>query len=96
MGMYINPPNMTKEEFLKKHGERVSLAVLKSEYATKSSDDYNDLDKLPVVLVDNGLFTAAAIAFSNTELRYFIEVTDPRPKTYWVVSRALLLPYMSD
>lgn len=74
MGCYINPRSETKEDFLRAKGERclgVPAVNLKE-------------DKLAVCLVNNGPFTAAAVAFSQRELEEFAR-EDGRPKAWFYV-----------
>ena len=42
-------------------------------------------DSIPVVVVDNGPFEAAGIAYDQEELRAFTDPFDPRPKTIVMV-----------
>lgn len=86
MGSYINPPDMTKEEFLAKNGTPIS----KQEFL---SAIFEDNDKRIVVLVNNGAFTAAAIMFSSRELQYWQE-PDTRPAKYFSCPLDLLKPYL--
>lgn len=44
-------------------------------------------DEIPVVVLNNGLFEAAGIAFSPGELEEFSRPTDPRPKQFLLVPR---------
>lgn len=44
-------------------------------------------DSIPVVVVDNGPFEAAGIAYDQEELRAFTDPFDPRPKTIVMVPR---------
>jgi len=76
MGFYINPPNETKESFLKREG-------LPIEYPF-TWDDILD-DYLPVILINNGVFNAAGIAYCEDKLNVFCDPRDPRPKKYFVV-----------
>lgn len=79
MGFYINPKNETKEQWLLKHGQMIlSLAEAKWLF---EGEKY-----LPVVLMDNGIFTAAGIAYCKEELEAFSE-PDPRRKSYFKVSK---------
>lgn len=73
MGAYINPPNMEKEQWLAENATEVPFL------------DW-DLPEgyLPVVLVDNGPFTAAGIAFSKRELEAFTDKRDFRPKRFFI------------
>ncbi len=85
MGYYINPPNMSKEEFLDQKGTEISREEA-------ASFKFIDDNVLPVVLVDNGLFTAAAIAYSPDELEEFLS-PDHRPMKWFLVEKELLKPY---
>lgn len=85
MGLYINPPKGTKEAFLVEHGVRVS-----------PNDVANITDftgDLPVCLFDNGLFTAAGIAYFPEELKEFLK-EDGRNKQWFLVDREALKPYL--
>lgn len=83
MGYYINPPDMSKEEFLQQHGTPISPADVKNHYTG---------DNLPVCLVNNGAFTAAGIAFDPHEADAFL-YPDGRPKRWYTVSKEVLKPY---
>jgi len=76
MGCYVNPPNETKEAWLASHTVRTSSSI-----PGKISEIY-----LPVCLVDNGLFTAAGIAYDDRELEEFMR-PDGRAKHWFMVSR---------
>ena len=78
MGCYVNSGDMSKEEWLKLHGVALSLEECEWEVL-------HHQHMLPVILIDNGLFKAAGIAFSPKELREFTMVNDPRPKKYYAV-----------
>lgn len=84
MGYYINPPNMSKEDFLQKHGQ--PLQSISADY------DLNG-DKLPVCLFDNGFMTAAGIAYHPKEIEAFNSPSDTRPRKWFEVSKADLEPY---
>lgn len=64
MGVYIDPKTGTKENWLKGHAIPWS-----------SDKPWSETPEghLPVFLVDNGSFTAAAIAYSEQEFNYFAE-----------------------
>jgi hypothetical protein len=76
MGCYVNPKNEDKESFLDRVGERIKSAI---------NYDAIPVDKLLVVLVDNGLFTAAAVAYCKEEFMEFTKPTDFRPKLFFLV-----------
>ena len=86
MGYYVNPPDMTKEEFLKKYGMVVSTPYVKN-------FDFGS-DSAPVCLVDNGMFTAAAIAWCKGEVEAFTLPDDNRRKQWFIVSHEKLAPYI--
>ncbi len=79
MGCYIDPKDETKEQFLEREGEEVE-----SDYITQNYRYIKKQDKLPVVLVDNGPFTAAGIAYTESEFERFVRY-DNRPKRFYLV-----------
>jgi hypothetical protein len=83
MGFYINPPRESKESFLNREGVRATGRVRWSDVPAGF---------LPVVLLDNGMFTAAGIAYSERELQAFTEPGDPRPKQFYMVRIEKLIP----
>ena len=76
MGFYINPYDKSKEQFLKEKGVEVPLTF-------KWSDTPEGF--LPVVWVNNGWMTAAAIAPSREVFDSFFDAGDRRPKRIFVV-----------
>lgn len=48
-------------------------------------------EMIPVVVVDNGPFEAAAIAYNEGELAVFSRASDTRPKTFLLVPRAEII-----
>ena len=87
MGYYINPPHTSKEQFLEAHG--IEITQDEAEDFDFSTGD----EILPVVLVNNGPYTAAAIVYNQRELD---ELTrqDGRPRKWFLVEKVLLEPYM--
>lgn len=77
MGSYINPPSGDREAWLVEHG------------AVTSSPSWRDrpAKSLPVCLVDNGPFTAAAIAYNEGEFDHFNggDPGDTRPRAWYYV-----------
>lgn len=61
MGHYINPPNMTKEEWLQKYGQITETPAWPAPEGT-----------IPVCLVKNLTFTAAGIAYCEQEFYGFL------------------------
>lgn len=75
MGIYINPKDCAKEQWLAKYRDTVTRAPPTS---------HIEGDRMAVVLVDNEGFTAAGIAFSPSELAAFSR-PDLRPKLWFMV-----------
>lgn len=76
MGCYVNPPDTTKEAWLEANASAfMSFAPHKVDPSTGN---------LPVCLVDNGPFTAAAVAYCQGELDAFADF-DGRDKTWFIV-----------
>lgn len=80
MGLYINPPTQSKEDWLAQNGSIVGEAP---PTLIKSFDHVRTL--LPVCLVDNGAFTAAAIAYDQREFDDFRRPDDHRRKLWFLV-----------
>lgn len=76
VGEYLNPPE-DKLQWLLKNAQIVG----------EDQQQFVDptTDKVAVCLVDNGAFTAAAVAYSEGEFREFNRETDIRPKLWFVV-----------
>jgi hypothetical protein len=51
-------------------------------------------DKALVVVVENGIFDAAAWAYDDMEFRVFTNVIDPRPK-HWLLVDAKIAMFLS-
>ena len=75
MGCYVNPKEISKEEWLYQQDEGTEKAPA-WEFVPKGM--------LPVCLVDNGGFTAAAVAYSESERDRFDE-EDGRPKKWFLI-----------
>ena len=79
MGYYVNPPSGDKVGWLNKHGEQ--LAGPGSAKITETH--------LPVCLVFNFHFMAAAVCYSEAELKEFAQ-PDGRRKLWYSVPRTAL------
>lgn len=79
MGAYINPDGQNKEEWLRENGTPINLLDV-------LNWSHKPVDVLPVVLMNNGFFTAAGICYSETEMRVFTDPSDSRPKSYFFVN----------
>lgn len=85
MGYYVNPEDESKERFLVRVGQPISQGqALIFDFTS---------DYLPVCLVDNGLFTAAGIAYNREEVVAFTRPDDHRPKLWFKVLKADLKPW---
>ena len=81
MGCYVNPVGEEKESFLEREGLEVTLVSNLWMW-----EELQDLRKntLPVVLVDNGGFTAAAVAYCRAEyLRFVYSKDKEKRKSFW-------------
>lgn len=82
MGVYINPPGMTKEAWLKENAEDKGNIV-----PAWPSDE----TILPICLMNNGPFTAASVCYSEDEMQAFNRPDDLRPKTWFYVEAVKLV-----
>lgn len=81
MGCYINPTVRSKEEFLFTFGKLID--------PKDAIDVYHEEGYLPVCLVNNGTFTAAAVGYDKREIQCFLDAHkngDNRPQTWFKVS----------
>ena len=84
MGMYLNPVNVCKETWLRENATEVSKNAILL--------DYNNLmqnKEIPIILMNNGYFTAAGICYKESEATEFTR-EDGRPKKFYVVPVAKL------
>lgn len=84
--LYINPPTMTKEQWLTHNATQVDADRVRN----FDFDSSLTADTFPIIWADNGGFTAAGVAPDAAERnRWFIERDPPdlRPKTYWLVKK---------
>ena len=84
MGYYINPNSTTKESWLAANGSQ----VFKDE-AMKVPYPFTSVSVVPVCLVDNIIFTAAAVCICESERTEFMR-PDGRTKEWWLVPIAKL------
>lgn len=89
MGVYVNPKKETKEEWLAKNGRLI--CEIWPEKFIPNFESFLEKDELPVILVDNGMFTAAGVAFDNREYEMMTESErDTRPKTLFAAPKKKL------
>ncbi len=86
MGYYINPETGTKEEWLAANARRIELSLIKNWR-------FDIEQELPICLVDNGIFTAAGIAYSSSEIEAFMETGKIRPTQWFAALRNRLTPF---
>jgi len=93
MGKYINPPDMTKEQFLEEHGTVLS----QEDFLFNEFDNYEKLGAMVVAWVDNGPFTAAIICFSKREYDYVRStiLNEPRLQKIYIVKIEHLKKYLN-
>ena len=84
MGYYIDPEDKSKEQWLQENATACSRPEANEADFTRC---------FPVVLVDNGIFTAAGICYSRREYEAFTDPEDHRPKKFFVADRERLLPF---
>ena len=77
MGIYVNPVDLEKEHWLESFGV---LAVGTIQWADVPKG------KLPVILIDNGHFTAAGVATCESEFLAFTNPNDRRYKKIYFVN----------
>ncbi len=75
MGLYINPHDMSKEEWLEHYGTEVLYPP----------SHFREGNKILCILVSNPGFTAAAICFNDGERLAFTSPSDYRSKRYYMV-----------
>ena len=80
MGLYINPPDQSKEDWLANNAKSMHCTP-----PAKARQNLGDGETVVVCLVVNGGFTAAGVAFNDRELRDFADPNDQRPKVWLLV-----------
>ena len=76
MGLYINPSNCSKEQWLRENARQVERQD------AKVTDE-----EVPVILVRNPTFSAAAVCYDQRELNAFSAPGDRRPATWYMAAR---------
>jgi hypothetical protein len=89
MGAYVNPRGKDAAVWLRENG---APFVEGKTPLPRDFQSWRDQGKLVVCLVDNGPFSAAAVAFCQDELQVFTDLRDTRPKQWYVVPINLLYP----
>lgn len=86
MGLYVNPVDETKEQFLALEGTEL----------TSTPVNHRVDNQLVVCLVQNVVFSAAAVAYSQLELCRFVSPDDIRPRRWFLVPIDRLRPVCPD
>jgi hypothetical protein len=82
MGVYLNVEDQSKEMWLQKNAMQINATE------AKEHEDYKDL--MLIVLVQNMMFSAAAIAYKQEEKVHFLDPQDRRPKRFYLIEREKL------
>ncbi len=77
MGMYIEDSSTEKK------GEWIERVGVEFNPKATTWDVIRDAGKLPLVLVDNGMFYALAVAYNESEFNAFMRDTDKRLKRWY-------------
>lgn len=89
MSDYVNPPNESKEDFLK----REALEISREEFLELS---FSNLNEAGLCLVQNvrhynAGFSACVVAYNKEDAEYFADnSTDKRSKRYFSIDRSKL------
>ena len=87
MGLYINPVDMSKEDFAREHGKEIFRGQGDPHIDFSEGGD----DTIIACLVNNGPFSAFAVAHSEKELEYFSK-PDGREKIWYVIAKDVAEP----
>lgn len=81
MGVYVSPAECSKEEWLGKHAECVQPSAEIVAMGLEATPK-----QFLVCLVDNGMFSAAAVCYSLAEYEAFNDPGDRRPRVWFLAS----------
>ena len=81
MGIYLNPQNETKEQFLKREGTEHPINIARK----MGFYSFVQMGFIPVVCVDNGEFTAVGVTYCQNEFDTFLSPEDPRKRILYLV-----------
>lgn len=94
MGFYVEPIDCTPTCWCEKNAQRILRSGL-----VEIFDVLLAQNKLPVILIDQGSYMPAGIAYSKRELIRFLNPLDNRPKLCFVADIARLKevsPFIED
>jgi len=79
MGLYINPTDVSKEQWLEENAELITQEEA-------HNHDYNDKSVAILCHVMNAMFSACAVAYQHSEYEAFTLPHDHRPKRFYKVT----------
>lgn len=87
MGVYVNPQDETKEVYLEREGVEIGETDVETWFDVIWANDADHKNRLPVCLVENMMFTAAAVCYCQGEIDEFTAspIDDPRPRKWYSV-----------
>ena len=86
MGIYLNPENETKEQYLKREGTEFPMNIARK----MGFIAFVQMGFVPVVWVDNGPFTAVGVTYCQAEFDTFLAPEDPRKRILYLVPIAVI------
>jgi hypothetical protein len=92
MGKYINPIGSSKEEFLDNViNQNLCEQISKERFESLDFDKVNADNKVVLVLIGNGYFSALGVAYCKYELEYWqkdsLAGTDERPMLFYICDK---------
>lgn len=89
MGFYIEVPiNLMKAEWI--------VGMHKGAKIIPQPEKFSDIPegKFLIIVVNNGPFEAAAVAYSESEFKEFTDTSDDRPKKFLLLDRETTFQYV--
>ena len=85
MTEYLQIPRGQEKQILSEFGTETDVFKL------MPFKSYEDQGQVVVAIVDNGGFSAIPVITNNTDFKEFVNLLDPRPKIYYVMSSKSLI-----
>ena len=89
MGRYINPPDESKEDFL----NREAVEISREEFI---SLNFPDEEMAHLCLVKNASFSACVVSESKEDSKYYADLSDERPKRYFLIEHSKIKELIND
>ena len=89
MGVYISPAKETKEAWLDKHASLIGFRGIE-QTKVPSFAELEANEQCLVVLINNGRWTAAVVAYNEPEYDTWTSMEDNRPMIYYKASKSVL------